>query len=125
MKLFSQNKTLEKDSAFRKFILEQSEDVLAENIIKDADPKDIVLGSILTISQANLEEKKEFDFEVCSVWNDPKNVFTIVNTSKDKTEANAWILFYSSNTWYVRKSLRGTVNVHVQLKFDNKEEDEK
>ena len=88
--------------------------------VEDADPKDIVLGSILTVTQANTGEKKEFDFEVCSVQNDPKDIFTIVNVSKDKTENNAWILFYSANSWYVRKSLRGTVNVHVTIKnIDN------
>lgn len=113
----------EKDNLYRKFIMEDAGITPVQDVIQDADPKDVVLGSILTISQANVEEKKEFDFEVCSVWNDPKNVFTIVNVSKDKTENNAWILFYSSNSWYVRKSLRGTVNVHVTLKNSNSEEE--
>lgn len=117
------HKVKEKDNLYRKFIMEDAGITPVQNVIQDADPKDVVLGSILTISQANVEEKKEFDFEVCSVWNDPKNVFTIVNVSKDKTENNAWILFYSSNSWYVRKSLRGTVNVHVTLKNSNIEEE--
>lgn len=117
------HKVKEKDNLYRKFIMEDSGITPVQDVIQDADPKDVVLGSILTISQANVEEKKEFDFEVCSVWNDPKNVFTIVNVSKDKTENNAWILFYSSNSWYVRKSLRGTVNVHVTLKNSNSEEE--
>lgn len=117
------HKVKEKDNLYRKFIMEDAGITPVQDVIQDADPKDVVLGSILTISQANVEEKKEFDFEVCSVWNDPKNVFTIVNVSKDKTENNAWILFYSSNSWYVRKSLRGTVNVHVTLKNSNSEEE--
>lgn len=117
------HKVKEKDNLYRKFIIEDAGITPVQDVIQDADPKDVVLGSILTISQANVEEKKEFDFEVCSVWNDPKNVFTIVNVSKDKTENNAWILFYSSNSWYVRKSLRGTVNVHVTLKNSNIEEE--
>lgn len=117
------HKVKEKDNLYRKFIMEDAGITPVQDVIQDADPKDVVLGSILTISQANVEEKKEFDFEVCSVWNDPKNVFTIVNVSKDKTENNAWILFYSSNSWYVRKSLRGTVNVHVTLKNSNTEEE--
>ena len=117
------HKVKEKDNLYRKFIMEDSGVTPIQDVIQDVDPKDVVLGSILTISRANVEEKKEFDFEVCSVWNDPKNVFTIVNTSKDKTENNAWILFYSSNSWYVRKSLRGTVNVHVTLKNGNSEEE--
>lgn len=117
------NKVKEKDNLYRKFIMEDAGITPVQDVIQDADPKDVVLGSILTVSQANVEEKKEFDFEVCSVWNDPKNVFTIVNVSKDKTENNAWILFYSSNSWYVRKSLRGTVNVHVTLKNSNSEEE--
>lgn len=117
------HKVKEKDNLYRKFIMEDAGITPVQDVIQDADPKDVVLGSILTISQANVEEKKEFDFEVCSVWNDPKNVFTIVNVSKDKTENNAWILFYSSNSWYVRKSLRGTVNVHVTLKNSNIEEE--
>ena len=114
------NKIKEKDSVYRKFIMEDAGVTPIQEPVEDADPKDIVLGSILTVTQANTEEKKEFDFEVCSVWNDPKNIFTIVNVSKDKTENNAWILFYSAKSWYVRKSLRGTVNVHVTLKnIDN------
>lgn len=117
------HKVKEKDNLYRKFIMEDSGVTPVQDVVQDADPKDVVLGSILTVSQANVEEKKEFDFEVCSVWNDPKNVFTIVNVSKDKTENNAWILFYSSNSWYVRKSLRGTVNVHVTLKNSNIEEE--
>ena len=117
------HKVKEKDNLYRKFIMEDAGITPVQDVIQDADTKDVVLGSILTISQANVEEKKEFDFEVCSVWNDPKNVFTIVNVSKDKTENNAWILFYSSNSWYVRKSLRGTVNVHVTLKNSNSEEE--
>lgn len=117
------HKVKEKDNLYRKFIMEDAGITPVQDVIQDADPKDVVLGSILTVSQANVEEKKEFDFEVCSVWNDPKNVFTIVNVSKDKTENNAWILFYSSNSWYVRKSLRGTVNVHVTLKNSNTEEE--
>lgn len=117
------HKVKEKDNLYRKFIMEDAGITPVQDVIQDADPKDVVLGSILTISQANVEEKKEFDFEVCSVWNDPKNVFTIVNVSKDKTENNAWILFYSSNSWYVRKSLRGTVNVHVTVKNSNIEEE--
>lgn len=117
------HKVKEKDNLYRKFIMEDAGITPVQDVIQDADPKDVVLGSILTVSQANVEEKKEFDFEVCSVWNDPKNVFTIVNVSKDKTENNAWILFYSSNSWYVRKSLRGTVNVHVTLKNSNIEEE--
>lgn len=117
------HKVKEKDNLYRKFIMEDAGVTPVQDVVQDADPKDVVLGSILTISQANVEEKKEFDFEVCSVWNDPKNVFTIVNVSKDKTENNAWILFYSSNSWYVRKSLRGTVNVHVTLKNSNTEEE--
>ena len=117
------HKVKEKDNLYRKFIMEDAGITPVQDVIQDADPKDVVLGSILTVSQANVEEKKEFDFEVCSVWNDPKNVFTIVNVSKDKTENNAWILFYSSNSWYVRKSLRGTVNVHVTLKNNNSEEE--
>lgn len=117
------HKVKEKDNLYRKFIMEDAGITPVQDVIQDADPKDVVLGSILTVSQANVEEKKEFDFEVCSVWNDPKNVFTIVNVSKDKTENNAWILFYSSNSWYVRKSLRGTVNVHVTLKNSNSEEE--
>ena len=117
------HKVKEKDNLYRKFIMEDSGVTPIQDVIQDVDPKDVLLGSILTISQANVEEKKEFDFEVCSVWNDPKNVFTIVNVSKDKTENNAWILFYSSNSWYVRKSLRGTVNVHVTLKNSNIEEE--
>ena len=117
------HKVKEKDNLYRKFIMEDAGITPVQDVIQDADPKDVVLGSILTISQVNVEEKKEFDFEVCSVWNDPKNIFTIVNTSKNKTENNAWILFYSSNSWYVRKSLRGTVNVHVTLKNGNSEEE--
>lgn len=117
------HKVKEKDNLYRKFIMEDAGITPVQDVIQDADPKDVVLGSILTVSQANVEEKKEFDFEVCSVWNDPKNVFTIVNVSKDKTENNAWILFYSSNSWYVRKSLHGTVNVHVTLKNSNIEEE--
>ena len=117
------HKVKEKDNLYRKFIMEDAGVTPVQNVVQDADPKDVVLGSIITVSQANVEEKKEFDFEVCSVWNDPKNIFTIVNVSKDKTENNAWILFYSSNSWYVRKSLRGTVNVHVTLKNSNIEEE--
>ena len=117
------HKVKEKDNLYRKFIMEDAGITPVQDVIQDADPKDVVLGSILTISQVNVEEKKEFDFEVCSVWNDPKNIFIIVNTSKNKTENNAWILFYSSNSWYVRKSLRGTVNVHVTIK--NRIEEEK
>lgn len=117
------HKVKEKDNLYRKFIMEDAGVTPVQDVVQDADPKDVVLGSIITVSQANVEEKKEFDFEVCSVWNDPKNIFTIVNVSKDKTENNAWILFYSSNSWYVRKSLRGTVNVHVTLKNSNIEEE--
>jgi len=52
---------------------------------------------------------------VCDVWLKPNNVFTVVNKTKEKTESNAWILFYDNSTWYVRKQLQAAATVRVKL----------
>lgn len=109
---------MSKDKDFRDYVISESvgSSVAPVTPIKDVDPNDITLGSIVTITQDAGGDHRAFDFEVCAVWNNPRHVFSIVNVSKEKIEANAWIMFYSTNAWFIRKCLKGTANVHVQLK---------
>ncbi len=108
-----------KDLEFRKFILEEvmntSNNENENNVPEDVNPRDITLGSLVRVSQGVGSEIKTFDFEVVNVWNDPKNIFSIISISKDKVEENAWILFYSGNSWYIRRMLKGPINIHVDL----------
>lgn len=85
------------------------------NEFVEASPNELALDSVVEISQIINKTKKSFKFIVCDVWLKPNNIFTIINKTKEKIDSNAWILFYDSNTWYVRKPLQAAATVHVKL----------
>lgn len=84
---------------------------------KEAKPSDLTLDSIIYISQElNSGDIKKFTFVVCEVWLKPKNIWTIVNIKKQKSEENFWILFYDNGTYYLKKGIKGPIGVHVEVK---------
>ena len=84
---------------------------------KEAKPNDLNLDSIIYISQElSSGNIKRFAFVVCEVWLKPKNIWTIVNIKKTKSEENFWILFYDNGTYYLKKGIKGPIGVHVEVK---------
>lgn len=85
-------------------------------VIQDIMPNELTLDSIIQVSQDIQGSKtKRAKFIVCDKWLKPNNVFSIVAKSKQKTDSNVWILFYDSNTWYIRKGLKAASTVHVKM----------
>ena len=103
-----------------KVILEETVSVPAISVENEADPKDLTLDTVIYVSQELKNgEIKKFEFVVCEVWLKPQNVWTIVNIKKEKEEANFWILFYESGTYYLKKGIKGPIGVHVNLKHQS------
>lgn len=113
---------LDETSDIKQLILEDVGDV--EQISKptfdpekEAKPNDLNLDSIIYISQElSSGNVKRFAFVVCEVWLKPKNIWTIVNIKKTKSEENFWILFYDNGTYYLKKGIKGPIGVHVEVK---------
>ena len=92
--------------------------------IKDIQPSDISLDSIILVTQQTKNKKiRKVEFTVCDKWLKPNNVFTLIAKGKQKLDSNAWILFYDSNTWYIRKGLKAASTVHVKLVSSPKEQE--
>ena len=87
-----------------------------KQIVEDIMPSDLVLDAIIQVSQQVEGSKtKKVKFVICDKWLKPTNVFSIVAKAKQKIDSNIWILFYDSNTWYIRKGLKAASTVHVKL----------
>lgn len=83
---------------------------------QDASPNQLILDSVIEVSQVQKGGKiKKINFSICDKWLKPNNVFSVVQKDKEKSDGNLWILFYDSNTWYIRKGLRAPSTVHVKL----------
>ena len=83
----------------------------------EAKPNELTLDSIIYISQElSSGNIKKYTFVVCEVWLKPKNIWTIVNIKKTKSEENFWILFYDNGTYYLKKGIKGPIGVHVEVK---------
>jgi hypothetical protein len=81
----------------------------------EARPKDLKLDQIIQITQELSDGTvKKFKFKVIEIWPAPTNFFTVVSIVKPKDELNYWTLFYD-NTWYIKKSNKSLINVHVKL----------
>ena len=84
--------------------------------IEGASPSDILLDGIIQISQNQKSGKtKKVEFRVCDKWLKPTNVFSVILKDKEKKDSNIWILFFDSNTWYIRKGLKAPSTVHVKV----------
>lgn len=84
----------------------------------EAQPKDLALDKIVTISQETKEgEIKEYQFKVSEIWSTPENFFSLISINEVKDDVNIWTLFYVRNksTWYMKKANKGIVNVHVSV----------
>lgn len=85
-------------------------------VAQDTMPNELVLDAIIQVSQDVQGAKtKKAKFIICDKWLKPNNVFSIVAKTKQKKDSNVWILFYDSNTWYIRKGLKAASTVHVKL----------
>jgi hypothetical protein len=83
----------------------------------EAKPNELTLDSIIYISQElSSGNIRKYTFVVCEVWLKPKNIWTIVNIKKTKSEENFWILFYDNGTYYLKKGIKGPIGVHVEVK---------
>ena len=81
----------------------------------EAKAKDLKLDQIIQITQELSDGTiKKFKFKVIEIWPTPTNFFTVVSIVKPKDELNYWTLFYD-NTWYIKKSNKSLINVHVKL----------
>lgn len=81
----------------------------------EARAKDLKLDQIVEITQELSDGTvKKFRFKIIEIWPTPTNFFTVVSLEKPKDELNYWTLFYD-NTWYIKKSNKSLINVHVKL----------
>lgn len=81
----------------------------------EARAKDLELDQIVEITQELSDGSvKKFKFKIIEIWPAPTHFFTVVSLSKPKDELNFWTLFYD-NTWYIKKSNKSLINVHVKL----------
>ena len=81
----------------------------------EAKAKDLELDQIVEITQELSDGTiKKFKFKIIEIWPAPTNFFTVVSLSKPKDELNFWTLFYDQ-TWYIKKSNKSLINVHVKL----------
>ena len=81
----------------------------------EARAKDLKLDQIVEITQELSDGTvKKFRFKIIEIWPAPTNFFTVVSLEKPKDELNYWTLFYD-NTWYIKKSNKSLINVHVKL----------
>ena len=81
----------------------------------EARAKDLELDQIVEITQELSDGSvKKFKFKIIEIWPTPTHFFTVVSLEKPKDELNYWTLFYD-NTWYIKKSNKSLINVHVRL----------
>jgi hypothetical protein len=101
-------------------IKEATNEPQASNITQNATgiearAKDLKLDQIVEITQELSDGSiKKFKFKIIEIWPAPTNFFTVVSLEKPKDELNYWTLFYD-NTWYIKKSNKSLINVHVRL----------
>lgn len=113
---------------FHDFIISEEEEVGTINLPEqkliyqknrvEAQPKDLALDKIVTISQETKDgEVKEYQFKVSEIWSTPENFFSLISINEVKDDVNIWTLFYVRNksTWYMKKANKGIVNVHVSV----------
>ena len=91
----------------------QSQNIVTPGV--EARAKDLKLDQIVEITQELSDGTiKKFKFKIIEIWPAPTNFFTVVSLEKPKDELNYWTLFYD-NTWYIKKSNKSLINVHVKL----------
>lgn len=103
---------------FREFILEDVNETsnTSNTSIDDIKPKDLALDQIVKITQELSDGTiKSFKFKVVEIWPTPANFFTVKNIQKPQDPLNYWILFFSNNSWYIKKGNKSLLNVHVKL----------
>jgi hypothetical protein len=117
--LIKESSKSEKD-ILKDFIMEAANEPAAPNISQNATgiearAKDLKLDQIVEITQELSDGTvKKFKFKIIEIWPAPTNFFTVVSLEKPKDELNYWTLFYD-NTWYIKKSNKSLINVHVKL----------
>jgi hypothetical protein len=103
---------------FKDFIMEEQAAAPAQQVQTsgvEARAKDLELDQIVEITQELSDGTvKRFKFKVIEIWPAPTHFFTVVSLEKPKDELNYWTLFYD-NTWYIKKSNKSLINVHVRL----------
>jgi hypothetical protein len=103
---------------FKEFIMEEQTTQPAQQVQTsgvEARAKDLELDQIVEITQELSDGTvKRFKFKVIEIWPAPTHFFTVVSLEKPKDELNYWTLFYD-NTWYIKKSNKSLINVHVRL----------
>ena len=104
---------------FKEFLVaESANEPHAQNITTpgvEARAKDLKLDQIVEITQELSDGTvKRFKFKIIEIWPAPTNFFTVVSLEKPKDELNFWTLFYDQ-TWYIKKSNKSLINVHVKL----------
>ena len=113
--LIKESSKTEKE-VLRDFITEGAGDQPVQNATSiEARAKDLKLDQIVEITQELSDGTvKKFRFKIIEIWPAPTNFFTVVSLEKPKDELNYWTLFYD-NTWYIKKSNKSLINVHVKL----------
>ena len=103
---------------FKEFLVTEAEgaaDMSPQTPGVEARAKDLKLDQIVEITQELSDGTvKKFKFKIIEIWPAPTNFFTVVSLEKPKDELNFWTLFYD-NTWYIKKSNKSLINVHVKL----------
>ena len=103
---------------FQEFLLSEetsAADMTPQTPGVEARAKDLKLDQIVEITQELSDGTvKKFKFKIIEIWPAPTNFFTVVSLEKPKDELNFWTLFYD-NTWYIKKSNKSLINVHVKL----------
>ena len=103
---------------FKEFLLSEetsAADMSPQTPGVEARAKDLKLDQIVEITQELSDGTvKKFKFKIIEIWPAPTNFFTVVSLEKPKDELNFWTLFYD-NTWYIKKSNKSLINVHVKL----------
>jgi hypothetical protein len=104
---------------FKDFITEEKVQAPVNQQIQstgvEARAKDLELDQIVEITQELSDGTvKRFKFKIIEIWPAPTHFFTVVSLEKPKDELNYWTLFYD-NTWYIKKSNKSLINVHVRL----------
>ncbi len=110
--------TKSEKETFKDFLINEASGPQSQNIITpgvEARAKDLKLDQIVEITQELSDGTvKKFKFKIIEIWPAPTNFFTVVSLEKPKDELNYWTLFYD-NTWYIKKSNKSLINVHVKL----------
>lgn len=110
--------TKSEKETFKDFIVSEATgaaDMTPQTPGVEARAKDLKLDQIVEITQELSDGTvKRFKFKIIEIWPAPTNFFTVVSLEKPKDELNFWTLFYDQ-TWYIKKSNKSLINVHVKL----------